>query len=200
MLKLKEFKANFHHHEVPEELAKVLEFQNSVGVPFSRGFKLAVHDRSGLVPISGKREFLDAICPLGPANGSGAFYALWAREAGKDVRDRPVLAFGEEGGVHVVAEEVRQFLRILTLDGEPMIDEESLLFVTDPTPSPGARNYASWLEKHLHLKAVKDLAEVELMLRSTRVMLEAPLQKWLKHFADDAAGHPPSNAPAKSRR
>lgn len=184
MLKLKDFKKNFHHHELPEELARLVEFQNTHPSPFSRGFLLAVDDRAKLLPICEKREFLDALCPLGQANGSGSLYVLWARDSAKKLADCPVLAFGDEGGIHVVAESALQFMRLLTLDAEPMIDQDSLVFMKDDgeAPSPGAKDYAAWLEKQFHLKPVKDSAEVEVLVRSTQSMLEKPLQSWLKHF------------------
>ena len=185
MLKLKEYKKNFHHHEVPVVISRLLEFQNSLTGPFSRGFELAIDDRSKLMPFSEKREFLDALCPLGKATAAGSIYALWTREHAKDVGDCPVLAFGDSGGVHVVAENALQLMRILTLDAEPMIDAESLIFMKDDgeTPSPGAHEYAVWLEKTFHLKPVKNVAEVELLVRSAESYLEKPLQGWLKHFA-----------------
>ena len=184
MLKLKDYKKNFHHHDVPDALGRLVELQNSLPGPFCQGFSLALDDRSKLMPFSEKREFLDALCPIGPANGSGALYVLWTREAVKEVGDCPVLVFGDAGAVHIVAENVLQFLRVLTLDAEPMIDGESLIFMKDDggPPSPGAPAYATWLETHFHLKPVKGVAEVELLVRSTQSFLEKPLQSWLKHF------------------
>jgi hypothetical protein len=184
VLKLKEFKKNFHHHEVPDSIARLLEFQNSLAGSFCHGFQLAVDDKARLMPFSEKREFLDALCPLGKATAAGAIYALWAREEGKQVGDAPVLAFGDGGCVHVVAENVVQLMRILTLDAEPMIDAESLLFLRDDGEqrSPGADEYVLWLEKHFHQTPVKDDAAVELIVRSAQGLLEKPLQRWLKHF------------------
>ena len=49
MLKLKEYKENFHHHEIPEEIARLVEFQNALAAPFSRGFSLAREDRKSVV-------------------------------------------------------------------------------------------------------------------------------------------------------
>ena len=184
VLKIKEYKKNFHHHEIPDAFARLVEFQNSQAAPFCRGFSLAIDDRKKLLPISEKREFLDALCPLGPANSAGALYALWAREGEKQLDHSPVLTFGDEGSVHVVAEDVPQLLRILTFDAEPMIDADSVLFMKDDSEpqSPGAMAYALWFEKHVHHKPAKDSAEVELIVRSAQSLLEKPLQSWLKHF------------------
>jgi hypothetical protein len=184
MLKLKEFKKNFHHHELPDAIARLVEFQNSQPGPFCRGFSLALDDKATLMPFSEKREFLDALCPLGQANRSGSRYVLWTREVAKDVAAAPVLAFGDQGGVHAVAENALQLMRLLTLDAEPMIDRESLIFMKDEgeVASPGAHDYAIWLEHHFHQKPVKDVVEAELMVRSAQSLLEKPLQTWLRHF------------------
>ena len=184
MLKLKDYKKNFHHHEVPEAVARLLEFQNAQSGAFSRGFSLAVDDRAKLMPFSEKREFLDALCPLGKANSLGAIYALWTRESAKDVGACPVIAFGDAGAVHIAAENPLQLMRLLTLDAEPQLDPDSLIFMKDEgaPASPGAKDYAAWLEQHFHVKALKDEAEAELMVRSTQSFLEKPMQTWLKHF------------------
>ena len=185
MLKLKDFKANFHHHDVPDEIVKLLDFQNAQPGPYARGFALAVDDKKLLRPFSEKREFLDALCPLGKANTSGSIYALWARDEGKSVRESPVLVFGDTGGVHVVAESPLHFLRLLTLDAEPMVDAESVLFMKDDgqTASPSATAYGGWLEHHFRVKPVRNAAEVEVLVRSAQGLLEKLLQSWLKHFA-----------------
>jgi len=185
MLRLKEYKANFHHHEIPDELAQLVAFQNSLGtLPFCRGFGLALDDRALMRPISEKREFLDALCPLGKANSANAVYAIWARDGEKQVGACPVLAFDGEGSVHVVTENLLQLMRLLTLDTEPLIDQESILFLKDESEaaSPGATSYAEWLEKHLHQRPVVGAAEVELLVRSAQRLLEKPLHNWLKHF------------------
>jgi hypothetical protein len=184
MLKLKDFKGNFHHHDVPDEIVKLVEFQNTLPTPYARGFALAVDDKKLLKPFSEKREFLDALCPLGRANSTGSLYALWARGEGKSTRESPVLVFGESGGVHVVAESPLHFLRLLTLDAEPMVDEGSVLYLkeeSDP-PSPRAKEYAGWLEHHFRVRPVRDAAEVEVLVRSAQGLLEKLLQGWLKHF------------------
>lgn len=185
MLKLKDFKANFHHHDVPDEIVKLLEFQNAQPGAYSRGFSLSVDDKKLLRPFSEKREFLDALCPLGKANATGSLYALWARGEGKSMRESPVLVFGDAGGVHVVAETPLQFLRLLSLDAEPMVDADSVLFMKDDgdAPSPSAKPYGGWLEHHFHVKPVRDAAEVEVLVRSTQGLLEKLLHSWLKHFA-----------------
>ncbi len=184
MLKLKEFKKNFHHHEIPDEISRLVEFQNAIGKPFCRGFQLALDDKARLRPIFEKREFLDAMCPLGKATSAGSLYVIWARESVKQIGDCPVLAFGDEGGVHIVAENSLQLMRILTLDAEPMIDSESLVFMKDDgePASAGAQEYAVWLEKHYKQTPVKSVAEVDLVVRTAQSLLEKPLQGWLKHF------------------
>src|SRR6478735_7263510 len=127
MFTLQEYAANFAPHPVPGLLAKLYEFQSEHDDFFSDGFELIVEDKSALHSWSEAPEFLDALFPFAQANGSGSTYALWLREGGS-LDDAPVVIFGDEGGVHLVAENLATLLRLLGYDQEPMVGLDEVYY------------------------------------------------------------------------
>jgi hypothetical protein len=51
--------------------------------------------------------------PIASATGTGSMYAAWNDGKAKAVEDMPTVVFGDEGGVHVVAENLEGLLSIL---------------------------------------------------------------------------------------
>jgi hypothetical protein len=124
MTSLEEFAKNFAPDAVPLELEQLLAFQEG-GAGFGEyadGFGLNRDDKGGLKSWSSDPAFLSRLLPFATANGSGSFYALWADGNSEGASSFPVVAFGDEGGAHVVAENLRALLRILAFDVEPRID------------------------------------------------------------------------------
>ena len=82
--------------------------------------------------------------PFAQATGGGSFYALWSDGQTKTTSDMPVVVFGDEGGAHVVAENVRGLLQLLTYGVEPMVSAITNPRIssppTPPTPTgPGSK-------------------------------------------------------------
>jgi hypothetical protein len=177
-----EFKANFEGHAIPSELEKLCAFDVEADLGYlSDGFELTVDDKGGLKSWSDNPEFLGALMPFAQANGSGSFYALWAG-ASKTPSEMPVVVFGDEGGVHVVAENVLALLQILTFDAEPMIDDDGVTFYKDEDdhePSNGHDAYVEWLDKTFGLAPVDD---AEPLVESAREKHQAGFEAWAKRF------------------
>jgi hypothetical protein len=163
----KEFAKNFSPRATPVELAKLFAFQeNADGNYFSDGFELTADDKGGLSSWSEDKEFLAALMPFAQANGSGSFYALWD-DGSKSTSQMPVVIFGDEGGVHVVAENARGLLQLLCFDAEPMVDTDEVTFYKDEDEhedSEAHDDYVDWLHGEFELEAadpkeVMDAAE-----------------------------------------
>ncbi|WP_053617456.1 hypothetical protein [Nocardiopsis sp. NRRL B-16309] len=70
-------------------------------------------------------ELAERLVYFAQANGSGSLYGFWRRDDREDVATQPVVAVGDEGGIHLVARDFREFLRLLASlppDCEPDID------------------------------------------------------------------------------
>lgn len=101
---------------LPELLASLLRFQARDPNPYNEGFELAEVDVRDLLPDPRPRDGR-RLLPFG-VNGHGSAFALW-NAPGQPVEDSPVV-FIDADGEHdrVIARNVREFLRLLTLDQE----------------------------------------------------------------------------------
>lgn len=155
------FETNFNGHGMPAELEKLRDFEEGAdGRYFSDGFELTVDGKGGLASWSEDAVFSRGLIPFAQANGSGSFYALWAN--GSAPSEMPVIAFGDEGGVFVVAENVRGLLQLLTFDAEPMIDDEVTFYkdADDHKPSPAHDDYLVWLNETYGLDPIDDATPI----------------------------------------
>jgi len=183
MVKLKDYKKNFQPHDVPDALSKLVEFDAKQDGYFASGFELAVDDKGGMKTWSDAPEFLGALFPIGQANGSGSTYAFWQTGDG-DLASAPVIVFGDEGGVHVVAANLAELLRLLSYDTEPMIDHDEVTYYKDPDdhePSDGAADYTSWLAKTFKLKPAGTKDVTTIVKAATKAHGKA-FATWMKKF------------------
>ncbi|MFG3259224.1 hypothetical protein [Streptomyces sp. NPDC048172] len=90
------------------------------------------------------------------ANGSGSLYALWKKDEHTDLADLPVVLLGDEGGIHLVARDVRDFLRLLgALEADLACDWDTV-YERDEDELPAQAEYHSWLEETFGLTPPED--------------------------------------------
>jgi hypothetical protein len=180
-----DFATNFGGRTVPEELQKLLAFQTRPGrTRYADGFELVVDDKEGLRSWSEEAEFLDALMPFAQANGTGSFHALWVNGPAEPGQ-LPVVIFGDEGGVHIVAENVRGLLQMLTFDSEPSVSHAGVSFFKEPDThraSKGHADYETWLKTELGLDPVDDPTP---MIERAQASLQAPFEQWMRRFYAD---------------
>ena len=112
-----DFASHFAPRAMPEALGQLYAFQRrAAGQPYADGFELAPLDDSGRRTWSSDPAFVSAFVEFATANGSGSSYALWLVD--EDLSQCPVVVFGDEGGLYVVADNLQQLLQLLTLDQE----------------------------------------------------------------------------------
>jgi hypothetical protein len=174
-----QFATNFPGLTVPPELQKLLAFDGESSDFYAECFELTVDDKGGLRSWSKNPEFLDHLFPFAQATGSGSFYALWADDSAKSTSEMPVIVFGDEGGVHVVAKNLRELLQLLTFDVEPMVDLEGVTFYRDEDHefSERAEAYQAWLEAELGLESIDD---ADALVADAQAEYEGAFQEWMK--------------------
>jgi hypothetical protein len=128
---------------------------------YALGFELdkdSYGDRGGLEAAWSKEpEFLERLIPFATANGSGSCYAIWKVDERADLATLPIVVFGDEGGQHVVARNLRELFQILGYDCEPVIDfEEATYDRGDDDPSPHHDRYVAWLDRTFDLAPAAD--------------------------------------------
>ncbi|MFD7514225.1 hypothetical protein ACFV85_05385 [Streptomyces niveus] len=125
---------------------------------------------------------LARLVPFAQASGSGSFYALWRCDDRADLATLPVIRFGDEGDLDVVASGLRDLFRLLAVDDEwYMLDDGA----DDDAADDGERSadhadYLVWLRRTFGLtrpddpQAIIDAATAEYGRR---------FADWLRQFA-----------------
>ncbi|MGW3563745.1 hypothetical protein ACWDSL_07565 [Streptomyces sp. NPDC000941] len=139
------------------ELNLLWEFEEELGKDYAAGFGLAVdYGEYGHGEAPENAELADALVPFALANSDDALYVLWRVDDRADLATLPVAMLSDEGEVHLIARDMREFLQFLgSLDGEPWNDGGRIAFRDGGgEASPGREEYLGWLDRHFGLAAV----------------------------------------------
>jgi hypothetical protein len=113
----------------PVALKKLLEFESEFGDDYTHDFKLKFKDESSMKSWFSEKGFSDSFIVFAEA-GYSDNYAFWIVD--DDLETCPIAVLENGGkGVHVVATNILQFIRLLTYDGEISIGEYGAYF-TEP--------------------------------------------------------------------
>ncbi|MEO1654767.1 MAG: hypothetical protein AAFU64_14565, partial [Bacteroidota bacterium] len=116
-------------------------------------------EKSMFKTYSEEEVFLNALIAFAQADGTGSIYAFWLPEDTKDLDQAPIVTFGSEGGFHIIAQNIKALLEMLSLDVEPMIDWEEAYFFKDEgdyEASPYRDQYQAWLRDNYQIAAITD--------------------------------------------
>ncbi len=179
-----DLEALFAPHRVPKALSDLARFEEKIGtIWYADGFEISPGTgRSGISTWSPDHGFLDALFPFAMANGSGSIYALWNAGSSADVDEWPVIVFGDEGGVWVVARNLTDLLALLTFDAEPMIDHDGVEFYRDDKThafSEGHEDFIQWLRETFGIAPI-DNADAQ--IQAAQTLLQAQFDRWKAKF------------------
>lgn len=152
---------------------------------YARGFELFVdygNTRSLEHGLSTDPEFLGRLVPFAYANGSGSVYALWRLDERTDLATLPVVVFGDEGGLHVVARDLREFFQLLGYDCEISVHWDDAYYYRDDEecePSVGHDEYVAWLDQHFALRPTTD---PDVIVAAAREELGPRFATWVSPF------------------
>lgn len=178
---LEDFKKNFNN-QITDELTLFFEINDELGFEnYSQGFGLYEDDKSGISSWSENEEFLDKLMPFAQANGSGSMYVLWDNGSGNSLNELPVVVFGDEGGYHIVAKNIFEFMQLLTFDTEISVDHEEAYFYKDDDyeESENLQEYIDWLKENFNLNPIK---ETESILKHAQEKYQTDFNKWISEF------------------
>ena len=180
------FKENLGLIEVPTELEKLIYFQNNISSfeNYSAGFGVFIDNKSGLKSWSKDENFLDRLLPFAQANGTGSFYAIWNDGSEKPLNQMPVIVFGDEGGVHVVAENILQLLHLLSYDTEIWVDFDETYFYKDEEDyeeSEDLSEYLRWLKGDYSLNPIE---EPNALINVAQDKYKESFDKWFVQYFD----------------
>lgn len=161
---LEEFALQFGDYKVPGDLAKLYEFEQEYSVEsYSECFGLTItDDKTGIKTWSEEEAFYNSFIEFAGANGSGSSYAYWLID--QDLDNCPIVVFGDEGGVHIVAENTQKLIQLLTLDTEISVDFDKAYFYQDEEyyeESENKEEFRNWVKNEFDLDAIESNEEAD---------------------------------------
>ncbi|GAA4640177.1 hypothetical protein GCM10023196_104650 [Actinoallomurus vinaceus] len=161
------------------ELNLLKEFDDAQDDFFANGFEM---DEYG-------KEIEEGLISFAQANGSGSLYGIWRKDDREDLATLPVVAMGDEGGVHVVARDFREFLRLLAsipADCEPWIDWESFGLRECDEPVEN-EPYLAWLKETFGITPADDWRAI---VHGAQAELGKEWAAWIHPIMPDAVWSP----------
>ena len=182
---LEEFSAQFGKYALPEDLIKLYEFEQEYGSEtYSECFGLRItEDKTGIKTWSEDEEFYNAFIEFAGANGSGSSYAYWLID--KDLNNCPIVVFGDEGGIHVVAENTLKLIHLLTFDTEISVDFDNAYFYKDEEyyqENDYKEEFEKWVKKEFGLDPIESNEETEEIINEAKVKYKKSLNDFLTKF------------------
>lgn len=187
-----EFTALFNGYLIPKELKSLLEFQVSENVPsyYSNAIYLMTEETSLVENYSTEEEFLKAFIPFAEANSSGSVYAFWIQNKEEDLSKAPIVAFGDEGGIFVVAQNMLELLQIAAYDVEAVVYEDEFYFQDKEaleedgefTAADFNTEYLDWLRSDAKLKPILTIDGVDAIVDQAQATYQEKLEEYVKRF------------------
>ncbi|UFS60995.1 hypothetical protein [Subtercola endophyticus] len=142
----------------PRALDALTEFDEAVGGCYAEGFAYERRNGHRLRQLSSDPRVTDRLIVFGQANEDGSEFAVWnvpprsAESTAPEsiLEEMPIVILGDEGGIHPVASNAVEFLRLLSFDRDLAVSEERVWFSQDELhdDSPFHAAYRVWFEAH----------------------------------------------------
>jgi hypothetical protein len=182
---LQEYASQFGNYTLPEDLVKLYGFEQEYGVEtYSECFGLTItDDKTGIKTWSEDEEFYNSFIEFAGANGSGSSYAYWIID--KDLNNCPIVVFGDEGGVHIVAESTQKLIQLLTLDTEISVDFDKAYFYQDEEYYEASENkeeFREWFKTEFNLDAIDSNEEADEIVEEAQRKYKQKFNDFLVKF------------------
>jgi hypothetical protein len=180
-----DFKKILGVKELPDELENLILFASNLPDSnyYSAGFEICGEGKTGLqYGWCDKEDFLNKLIAFATANGSGSIYAIWINDNEKPLSQLPIAVFGDEGGVHIVAENILQLFHLLTFDVEISVDADNAFFHKDKNTYQKSKyldNYLEWIKEKYHLEPV---TESEKIIKIAQEKYKETFENWFKQY------------------
>ncbi|WP_264551032.1 hypothetical protein [Flavobacterium sp. N2038] len=182
---LDEFSVQFGDYALPDDLIKLYEFEQEYGAEnYSECFGLTItDDKRGIKTWSENEEFYNSFIEFAGANGSGSSYAYWLID--NDLNNCPIVVFGDEGGIHVVAENTRKLIYLLTFDTEISVDFDNAYFYKDEEyyeENENREEFQNWVKKEFNFDAIESSEETDEIVNQAKNKYKKRLNDFLTKF------------------
>jgi len=193
---LGKFTSLYAPHKVPSTLKELIRIEEKLGADsYVISFYLDPDSReeffNGTFSYENKalnKKVAKHFFPLAHIDGTGAKAALWAKDGnGTNLENAPIVEFGSEGQIDIVAKNLKDFIYMLSFGVEPS-DGIYSQYVSDNEENYRRENfeaYRKWLKETMHIDPVKDLEvwgapkKLEALQEEAQKLYKDKLFQWL---------------------
>ena len=190
-----EFKNNFRNLVVPEALQELLIFQKGIpeGEFYSAHFwldRIDYQEDSVLANWSDEEGFFLSLLEFADSDDLGGTYAFWLVGRNKDLSQAPIVYMGGDGDAGVVAENLQDFLRLLSIDVMPIAFEDRICYFRDEDEyekglyrSEHIDTYKTWLKEVWQLQPVVDEDGASQITDQAEERYGEDFREWLSSYS-----------------
>ena len=184
-MNINDFAKNFNGAVIPDELVKLLEFENNIAKNefYAAGFELTVtEEKYGLKTYSENVEFLNSILEFANADGSGSSYGFWSKNGAQNLKMAPIVIFGGEGGFHVVASNILELFQILLYDTEPMVSWDKVYYYKDESdfePSEQSAAFKKWVAENFKIDLTYKADDI---VKAAQIKQQEEFKTWMEKY------------------
>ncbi len=178
-----DYLAKYTDYKIPNSLEKLIDFSLQYN-GFSQEFYFEVeNEKDGYATYSDDEKFLSCLIKIGTADGTGSDYGFWINET-KNLANAPIVAFGSEGGCHIIAQNFDELVRLLTFDCEPMIDWDEVFFYKDDEDceSKYHKEFVSFVQNDLNLEIVASNEQANKIVADAQAIYQEKFITWLNQY------------------
>ncbi|CAM3019291.1 hypothetical protein SAXI111661_14595 [Saccharomonospora xinjiangensis] len=169
------------------ELNQLKEFYDTQDDPFAVGFEMPGYGKD--CHTDPQPELAERLVYFAHANSSGSLYGIWRKDDRDNLATLPVVAAGDEGGLHLVARDFLAFLQLLASlpsDAEPYLGWD-FFDVNDGHDPVDNTPYLTWLARTFDLAPV---AEWDRLVNAAQEELGREWAAWIHPIVPDAVWSP----------
>lgn len=171
---------NFGNYYPPKILVELLDLQNKY-YDYAKGFGIFGEGTLAIQHISMAAEFLTKILCF--ANDEkGSTFAVWDDKTEKDIKEMPIIVIGDKEGMHVIAENVKQLLQLLTFDITISVDNDQVYFnkdIANHKKSLHHNFFLNWLKENYQIART---GEPNRIIKSAQGKYKIQFDNWLLNF------------------
>ncbi len=137
------------------------------------------------------KEYNQSLQTFARADGTGSNYVFWYTNGNKDPNKAPIICYGSEGEIHLIASNIKDLIKILSFGVEISEDyfyrgEESFSEYLEYNPNFLA--FRIWMKDTLDIEPVKNWKqkgenkEVDRLVKTAQKIYKDAFDKWQSQF------------------
>jgi len=209
---LENFKKKFSPHPLPNTLVELIKFIDQYkGESFADSFYLNDDIEedffeswldNGETDAEKRKEYAEHMLVFANADGTGSSYAMWIQEGNTNLEEAPIIFYGSEGEIEIVAQNLKELIKILSWGTEAIgfyhyadnddDDEDYDYYKQFLEYRPNFLKFRKWMKETLAIEPVNidelianeadESEEVKKIVRDAKKKYQKAFDNWQYQF------------------